>query len=68
MAATELTDHKSVGAAVDDYNRCKAVSAAVNRLVRNAADDCPFAAQGASTTRRAQAARGASSPAAIGVR
>jgi hypothetical protein len=39
VASTELTDHKSVGAAVDDYNRCKATSAAVNRVVRNAADD-----------------------------
>ncbi len=39
VAATELSDHKSLGAAIDDYNRCKAVSAAINRVVRNAADD-----------------------------
>jgi len=39
-AATELGHRKSVGAAVDKYDSCKAVSAAVNRVVRNAADDC----------------------------
>ena len=39
VAATELSNHKTVGAAVDDYNKCKAVSAAVNRVVRNAAND-----------------------------
>jgi hypothetical protein len=39
VAATELTDRKSVGVAVDDYNRSKAVSAAVNRIVRDATDD-----------------------------
>jgi hypothetical protein len=42
VAATQLTDRKSIGAAVDDYNRCKAVSAAVNRLVRDAADESLF--------------------------
>ena len=39
VAATQLANHKTVGAAVDEYNRCKAVSAAVNRVVRKAADD-----------------------------
>ena len=39
VAATELSHHKAVGAAVDDYNKRKAVSAAVNRVVRNAAND-----------------------------
>ena len=42
VAATQLANHKTVGAAVDEYNRCKTVSAAVNRVVRNAADDALF--------------------------
>ena len=54
-----------VGAAVDDYNRCKTVSAAVNRLVRNAANDCLSAAQGPRQTCGAQTARLASPPAAM---
>jgi len=39
IAATQLANHKTVGAAIDEYNRSKTVSAAVNRTVRTAADD-----------------------------
>jgi hypothetical protein len=39
VAATQLTSDPRIGAAVEGYNRCKTVSAAVNRIVRNAAND-----------------------------
>ena len=39
VAATQLANHTAIGTAVDEYNRCKTVSAAVNRVVRNAAND-----------------------------
>lgn len=39
VAATEQSNHKAVGAALDDYNTGKAVSAAVDRVVRNAANN-----------------------------
>src|SRR5215813_13618403 len=39
VAATELTDDARVGAALHRYNTCRAVSADVNRVVRNAASD-----------------------------
>jgi hypothetical protein len=39
VAATQLANHRTVSAAADQYNRCKTISAAVNCLVRNAADD-----------------------------
>jgi hypothetical protein len=39
VAATDLGQHGTVGSAVDAYNRCKAVSAAVERVVRKAGDD-----------------------------
>ena len=39
VAATQLTSDQKVGAAVEGYDKCKAVSAAVNRIVRNAAGD-----------------------------
>ena len=42
VAATQLANHKTVGAAVDEYTRSKTVSAAVNRTVRTAADDALF--------------------------
>ena len=64
VAATQLANHKAVGAAVDDYNRCKAVSAAINRLVRNAANDCLSGLEAAGAACGAQTARAASSPAA----
>jgi hypothetical protein len=39
IAATDWAGDKKVGAAVNGYERCKAVSAAVHRLVRIDADD-----------------------------
>src|SRR5262249_3542231 len=37
VAATQLTDDARVGAAMHRYDACRAVAAAVNRIVRNAA-------------------------------
>ena len=39
VAATELASDRKIGAAVEGYGRCKTVSAAVDRIVRNAASD-----------------------------
>jgi hypothetical protein len=39
VAASEPTNHKTVGAALDDYNTRKAASAGVDRVVCKAADD-----------------------------
>lgn len=39
VAATQLTSNQRVGAAVEGYDKCKAVGATVNRIVRNAAGD-----------------------------
>jgi hypothetical protein len=39
IAATQLTDDGRVGAALHGYDACRAVSAAVNRIVRNTATD-----------------------------
>jgi hypothetical protein len=39
VAATQLTDVLRVGAALHRYEACKAVSAAVNRVVRHAVSD-----------------------------
>ena len=39
VAATQLTRDRKVGAAVEGYEKCKAVSAAVNQMVRLAAGD-----------------------------
>ena len=39
VAAIQLTDDHGVGTAVEGYNKCKAVSAAINRVVQNAVMD-----------------------------
>jgi hypothetical protein len=39
VAATQLTDDARVGVAMHGYDACRAVGAAVNRMVRNAASD-----------------------------
>jgi hypothetical protein len=39
VAATELGQRKAIRVAADDYDKCKAVSGVVNRLVRNAVGD-----------------------------
>src|SRR5262249_52643931 len=39
VAAAQLTDDARVGAAMHRYDACRAVGAAINRIVRNAASD-----------------------------
>jgi hypothetical protein len=39
VAAAEIGGHRTIGPAIDRYGECRAVSAAVDRFVRNAAND-----------------------------
>ena len=68
VVAATLTRNQRIGTAVEGYERCKAASAAINRVVRTAASNDLSRAQSSSQTRGAQTAWSTSSPTAMELR